>query len=460
MSRRVMVIGLDAAPPALVFEKFKKKLPNLSHLIDNGAYGPLRSTHPPITIPAWAVMTTSKNPGKLGFYGFRHRKRGKYNDFYIVNSRYVKEKAVWDILSERDKNSIVISVPPGYPPKQIKGYWISCFITPGPEKDYTFPRELKNEIEGKFGPFIFDVPFRVEDRAGLRKNLLQMARQHYDIINYLARAKKWDFFMFVDIGVDRVQHAFWKYFDKEHHLYTPGTEFENTILEYYEYVDSRIGELMENLDEETYIIVVSDHGAKRMKGALVVNEWLEEKGYLEFSKQPDRVMPLDKAEINWDKTIAWGWGGYYARIFINVKGREPRGIVKKEDYESIREQLISDIRKMSDPSGNSMLNMPYRPEELYPVLRGDPPDLMVYFDDLYWRSAGTVGHGKLYLPENDTGPDDAVHDWNGIFIAYDPQGTINHKKLSGLEIRDVAPTILKLLNIDIPSDMEGKPIIE
>jgi len=85
---------------------------------------------------------------------------------------------------------------------------------------------------------------------------------------------------------------------------------------------------------------------------------------------------------------------------------------------------------------------------------------MVYFDDLYWRSAGTVGHGTLYLPENDTGPDDAVHDWNGIFIAYDPQETFSHNKLNGLEIRDIAPTILKLLNIPVPPDMEGKVIIE
>ena len=460
MSRKVMVIGLDAAPPELVFDKFKKKLPNLSYLIDNGVYGPLRSTHPPITIPAWAVMMTSKNPGTLGFYGFRHRKKRTYNQFYIVNSRYVKAKAVWNILSENDKTSVVISVPPGYPPVPIKGYWISCFITPGSEKEYTHPPELKQELEGKFGPYIFDVEFRIEDRQRIRENLFKMTKQHFDIINYLAREKKWDFFMFVEIGIDRVQHAFWKYFDKEHHLYVPGNEFENVILEYYEYVDKRIGELLGNIDDETYVIVVSDHGAKRMKGAFVVNEWLAEKGYLEFKKEPNEVIPLDKAEINWDKTIAWGWGGYYARMFINVKGREPNGIVNKEDYENVREQLMEDIKKIKDPEGNGMLNMPNKPEDLYPETRGDPPDLMVYFDDLYWRSAGTVGHGTLYLPENDTGPDDAVHDWNGIFIAYDPQETFSHNKLNGLEIRDIAPTILKLLNIPVPPDMEGKVIIE
>lgn len=105
-----------------------------------------------------------------------------------------------------------------------------------------------------------------------------------------------------------------------------------------------------------------------------------------------------------------------------------------------------------------MNNLIYRPEDLYPEVNGDPPDLIVYFDDLYWRSAGTVGHNTLYLPENDKGPDDAVHDWNGIFIGYDPQGTFSHMKNDLIDIKDIAPTILDLMNIPIPSDMEGKAI--
>jgi len=460
MGRKVLLIGLDAAPPELVFKKFRKNLPNISFLMQNGAYGRLRSTHPPITIPAWASMVTGKNPGKLGMYGFRHRKRGTYNDFYIVSSRSVKEPAIWDILRRHGLKSIVVSVPPGYPPKEINGLWISCFITPGPEKQYTYPNELKMEIEKYFGKYIFDVEFRTEKRKKLLKELYMMTEQHFNIIEFLLKEKKWNFFMFVEIGVDRVQHAFWKFFDKNHHLYQPGNEFESVIPEYYEYIDERIGRLLKLVDDETIVIIASDHGAKRMKGAFVINEWLAEQGYLEFKKEPEPGTDLAKANINWDRTIAWGWGGYYARVFINIKNREPNGIIDPKDYEDVREQLIEDFKKIKDPEGRHMDNKVYKPEDLFPIMKGDPPDLFVYFDNLYWRSAGTVGYGTFYLPENDKGPDDAVHDWDGILIIYDPQETIEKKKFDLVNIFDVAPTILDLFGIPTPNDMDGHSLFE
>jgi predicted AlkP superfamily phosphohydrolase/phosphomutase len=94
---------------------------------------------------------------------------------------------------------------------------------------------------------------------------------------------------------------------------------------------------------------------------------------------------------------------------------------------------------------------------LYDVIRGDAPDLMVYFDNLNWRSAGTVGYESMYLDENDMGPDDAVHDYFGIFIIYDPKKKIG-KQIETQNILDIAPTILDIFGIEIPKDMEGKII--
>jgi predicted AlkP superfamily phosphohydrolase/phosphomutase len=162
--------------------------------------------------------------------------------------------------------------------------------------------------------------------------------------------------------------------------------------------------------------------------------------------------------VDWSKTTAWAWGGYYARIFINVKGREKDGVVDPRDYESTREQLKREIEGIKGPKGEKWDTKVYKPEELYPVCNGDPPDLLVYLDDLYWRSAGTIGHNTLYLPENDTGPDDAVHDYDGIFILYDPR-----KNVSGrvdITIYDVAPTVLKLMGLQVPGGMEGRALEE
>ncbi|MFQ6083051.1 MAG: alkaline phosphatase family protein [Candidatus Aminicenantia bacterium] len=456
MIKKVLVIGLDSAPGEIVFDH-KDEFPNLKKLITNGISGKLISSHPPITIPAWMVMSTSKNSGSLGLYGFRHRKDYSYTDIWIATSHSIKKKTIWDILSEYGKESCLISVPPSYPPKPVKGNLISCFITPGAERDYTYPKELKAEIERNFDSYKFDVEFRTDQKEKLLEEIYQMTEKRFEVIKYLMKNKSWDFLMMVEIGVDRVQHAFWKFMDKEHHLYQPNNKYEEVIINYYRYLDEKIGELLSLIDDQTAVVVVSDHGAKRMKGAFCVNHWLIKEGYLKLKREPSEIISLNKAEIDWTKTKAWGWGGYYARIFLNVEGREASGIIKPEDYEKERDELTEKIKDIKGPKGENWLTNVYRPADLYSEYIGDYPDLMIYFDDLYWRSAGTLGHESLYLPENDTGPDDAVHSQEGIYIVYSPERINKGKK--DAHILDIAPTILNLMNIPVPREMEGEIII-
>jgi len=447
LNRKLMVIGLDAAPPKLIYEEFKDQLPTIAKLIDDGERAELKSTHPPITIPAWASMVTGKTPGELGMYGFRHKKPKSYTDFYIANSKFIRKPTIWEIASRKGLKSIVVGVPPSYPPKPLNGLMISCFITPSSKSQYTYPPQLKSEIEGLFGPYIFDVIFRTEARDQLIKDLWKMTRYHFKILKYLAN-RQWDFFMFVEIGVDRVQHAFWGFMDKDHHKYRPGNKYERVILEYYKLIDEELSQLLKSIPKNTAVMLVSDHGAKRMKGAFCVNQWLADKGYLRILKKPEKPgVDLNKVEIDWSKTIAWGWGGYYARIFLNVKGREVKGVIKKEDYEHYRDELAEEIMKIRGPNGEKWNTKVYKPEELYPEVNGDPPDLIVYFDDLYWRSAGTLGWNTMYLRENDKGPDDAVHDWNGIITIYDPEKTVKLRK-HVINITEVFNIMRQLLELE------------
>jgi predicted AlkP superfamily phosphohydrolase/phosphomutase len=453
--KRLLIIGLDCAPPSLIFDR-ADKLPNLNRLMTDGVSGPLRSCDPPITIPAWMVMATGRDPGELGLYGFRHRKSYEYNKMWIANSTAVKAKTVWDYLGEQGKKSILVGVPPSYPPKPVRGELISCFITPSSEKSYTYPEELKAEIEDHFGPFLFDVVFRTEDRSEVLKEIYQMTEYHFRVVDYLLDRQDWSLFWLVEIGVDRMHHAFWKFMDKNHHLYQPGNSFESAIYDYYQFLDEKIGQLLKKIDQNTAVLVVSDHGAKGMKGAFCVNDWLIEQGDLVVSEPPARGQSIDNLKIDWKRTRAWGWGGYYARIFLNVEGREPQGIIKPEDYETVRDELASRLKAIRGPRGEEWQTVVIKPQEHYPVVNGDYPDLMVYFDDLYWRSAGTLGYGSLYLEENDTGPDDAVHDYNGIYILYDPASPGGRKK--GASIIDIAPTVLKLLGGPAVPDLQGQAI--
>ncbi|MEA3560150.1 MAG: alkaline phosphatase family protein, partial [Candidatus Omnitrophota bacterium] len=418
-SPKVLVIGLDCASPRLLFEDFREDLPNLKRMMDSGYYAPLRSIHPPITIPAWMSMCTGKDAGRLGVYGFRARRDNSYTEFDLSTSAdFSGAKKIWDVLAEKDKRNILIGIPPTYPVYPVKGEMISGFICPDSQRQYTYPASLKKEIEKLIGEYAFDVAFRTDDREQLLKQAFQMTERRSRVIEYLIKNKKWDFFMFVEIGVDRIQHAFWKYYDTKHHLYQPNHRYKNAILDYYKLIDKNIGRLLSILDKNTTVLVVSDHGAKAMKGAFCLNEWLIEKGYLILNKYPEKIVPFENLGINWSKTRAWGWGGYYGRIFINKKGRETKGIVGESEYESLRSELIQGLKEVRSETGLAWQTQVYRPEELYKDPQGKLADLMAYFDDLSYRSAGTVGHKKLFLGENDTGPDDAVHDWDGVFIKY------------------------------------------
>lgn len=455
MDKKVLVIGLDCATAEIVFDR-RDELPVLKELIGNSVHGNLRSSDPPITIPAWMVMCTGKDPGKLGLYGFRHRKKYSYKDIWIATSYSVREKTVWDIIGENGGQNCLVSVPPSYPPKPVKGNLISCFITPGDDKDYTYPTELRAELEEKFGPYVFDVEFRTDEKNELLEQIYDMTEKRFRVLNHLITKKPWDFFMFVEIGVDRVHHAFWKYMDKSHHLYVEGNPYENAIMDYYKRLDSLIGELLSNVGKDTTVLVVSDHGAKRMKGAFCINEWLIEQGDLVVREKPNSPVSFDKVEVDWSRSKAWGWGGYYARIFLNVAEREAQGVVKIEDYKKERDALIERLSGIKGPGGEAWNTKIIKPQRYYQELNGDYPDLMIYFDDLYWRSAGTLGHGTKYLLENDTGPDDAVHAQDGIYILYDPGNKACVRK--NASILDIAPTILHRIGLAVPGDMKGNII--
>ena len=455
--KKAIVIGLDCAAPKTLFEDFLDDCPNIKKLMQNGVYGKLKSSDPPITIPAWMVMSTGKNPGTLGLYGFRHREGNSYTNYWVANSQMVKEQKIWDIMGKNGFKSIILGVTPTFPIEPINGNLIAGFITPDTLSNYTYPPFLKYELFDKVGKYIVDVNFRTNAKEQLLIDIHKMTNIQFKAIKYLMKNKEWDYIQFVIIGLDRIHHAFWKFYDKSHHKYEPGNIFESAIKNYYKKLDKEIGEILKLIDENTIVFIVSDHGAKAMKGCLCINLALEQLGLLKFKNRPTKKTYFEDAEIDWKNTFAWGWGGYYARIFLNVKGREEFGIIDPKDYEKWRDKIREQLEGVLDDKGEPMNTKIYKPKELYNKIKGDAPDLMVYFDNLNWRSAGTVGYKSMYLDENDLGPDDAVHDYHGIFIIYDPKKKIG-KQLEVKNILDIAPTVLDIYGIEIPKDMEGNII--
>jgi len=457
--RKVAVIGLDCAAPELVFDNWRNELPTFRKLMEGGVWGDLWSSIPAITVPAWACMTASKDPGMLGIYGFRNRRDYSYDNMTIATSAAVKEPRVWDILSEAGKQVILIGVPQTFPVKPVNGHLIASFLAPSTESEFTYPASLKGEVLQIAPEYDLDVRnFRTDDKDWLLKQIQDMTEKRIRVIHHLLDTKPWDFFMWVEIGVDRLHHGFWSYMDPAHPKYTPGNKYEHVIRDYYRYLDGEIARMLEKMPDDTAIIVASDHGAKAMQGGVCVNEWLWRNGYLALQENPPEGMltPFAKADIDWGKTTAWGEGGYYCRIALNVEGREPNGVVKRDNYEAVRDELIERFTSMPGPDGKPLGTRCFKPQDIYRRVRNVPPDILVYWGDLWWRSVGSLGHGTHFTFENDTGPDDANHAENGMFILYDPKSPDKNRRVEGRHLMDVGPTVLELMGLLVPGDMIGK----
>jgi predicted AlkP superfamily phosphohydrolase/phosphomutase len=460
---RVAVIGLDCATPQLLFRDLADEVPNIRSLMDGGMYGDLASITPPITVPAWACAMTGKTPGQLGIYGFRNRRDTSYDGLSIATADTITDPAVWDVIAPAGLRSALIGVPPSYPPPAaFPGWRVGCFLTPPSARSWAYPRDLETEIVSELGDgneYIFDIPdFRRAGYDVALDQVFKMTERRFRIGRRLATEKPWDFFMLCEIAPDRLHHVFWQHWDPTHPLHEPGNKYESAFQDYYRFLDDQVGSLLDVLPDDAITIVMSDHGARPMMGGLCFNDWLIQEGYLTLAAQPSKVIPIKDAAIDWSQTTAWGDGGYYGRLFLNVKGREPEGIVEPARYDEVRDELVAKLEAAPGPDGEPLGTKVLKPQDVYPEVRGVAPDLIVYFGDLAWRSVGSVGNRSIYTYENDTGPDGANHDRSGVFamagVPGQPTGEVQ-----GLRLVDVGPTIMRLFGVEAPEGVVGRSFV-
>ncbi len=460
---RVAVIGLDCVPARLVLEELAGELPALSALAAGGVAGVLRSTVPPITVPAWSCMLSGRDPGELGLYGFRNRRDHSYGALAVADAGAVTVPRVWDHLGRAGKRSILLGVPQTYPPAPIEGLVVGCFLTPDKSAPFTYPRWLKGRLDRwAGGEYLLDVPgFRGRDKARILADIHAMTEARFRVAGRLL-AEPWDFFMLVEMGPDRLHHAFWRYHDPVHRLHQKESPFRQAVRRYYQRLDSLIAEFIWRLPADTLILVVSDHGCRAMQGGLAINQWLVNQGYLRL-KDPSASGELKPEMVDWAHTRVWSSGGYYARLFLNVIGREPQGTVPPGSVPALKEELRRKLEALPDHQGRPLGNQVFAPEELYRRVRGIPPDLILLPGGLAWRAVGSVGLAGIYTFSNDTGPDDANHDPEGLVIAARkgrklPPPAGGRRLARPADIRQVAPTILAALGVEPAEPLPVEPL--
>ena len=455
---KILVLGLDSAEPEILFGD--ERLTNIRNLMELGCFGKLKSVVPPEAVPAWMSMATSKDPGSLGIYGSYNRVDHTYNKLLSVNSKSVHEPTIWEHIAKEEKRSILIGVPPSYPPHQLNGICVGCYMTPDlSDVEYTFPKNIKDEIANAVGDYRVDVPDPFShDKDTLKDQIFDMSRTQFDLVRYFLQHEQWDYFQFVDIGLERIQRGFWRYYDPQHQGYEPDNPYQSVILDYYLHLDQQLGTLFEYLDDETIVLVVSDHGAQHLEGGICVNEWLVGEGLLSLYKYPDKVTPFEELDVNWDKTFAWVQEGVYGRINLNVRGRELNGVIDLADYEEVREGIKSRLEAIPDDKGNPLGMLVFKPEEIYTQVRDVAPDLILHCGALPYRSIGSVGHKTIYAHGEESGVNGFSHSQYGIFILASANNPLSGE-INGAHILDIAPTLLELAGYDIPASMQGKSLV-
>ncbi len=500
---KTILIGLDGASLDYILKWVNDgELPVFKEILSSGFYNELESIIPPWTGPAWPSLTTGKNPGKTGIFDFF-----KFTDHgyqrSLISSKDNRAKQIWDYLSEHGIKSIVINVPITHPPRKINGILIPGYLAP--ESPSCYPPGILNEYEEVYGKYKVYSDHEI-DKAPPGKKLegcINLTKLNKNALLYFSSKYEWDFLMVEFQKTDTVFHEF---------------DDEKKILELYKEVDTSIGEFLRIIRHDANVLFASDHGMGKHKWVFYPNTWLKKKGLLksggtECEKPPLGIINLKldgsdsgdsgyaeeligfmhklglNAEIfdrgHWiikkaglsfllkfipetmtnailrqEKAIdhastrAFYWTSSSLGIRINLKGREPAGIVDNEEYHELRNYLIRELKNLRDPHGEKVFDKVLSREECYSGnYIENAPDVMLLPRNMDYALSDTV-RSKTFIER-----ERFIHKMNGLFMAYGPD-IKRREKTDKFSLLDVAPTILHMSGLKIPNDMDGRVLME
>lgn len=500
--RRVLVIGLDGGSWP-VLDRFMRSghMPTLERLVASGRRATLTSTIPPLTPVAWASFATGTNPGRHGVFGFLSPRDdpGSYSP-PPVTSAAVRRPTLWRLVSEAGMKTAVLSVPLTYPPQPVNGRLVTGMFTPGPGARCTHPPSLKDDLIAHdcMPKFQLDFTLRRERGRGdavLKRSLSGGAESYFsdleDLTERLLRAARylidgpWDLFVTVLIGTDRLQHVLWdeiEAFDSN-----PDSPLSRRIAHFYSSVDDAISELVAAAGPGANVIVMSDHGFGPCAGRFALGRWLVEAGYAVHRPRrayraargaldalgvkhvarrlvgrgaASRIVRGEFVPLDWSGSRAYFVPGSHG-VRVNLRGREKHGVVEPgREFESLRAELRDRILKITDASsGCPVAANAWLAEEIYegpetvwaPDVTVDPnPDLG------YTLATGDLGAGDLVVASPKSR---GSHRSDGILLLHGP-GVKRAPEGAATHITDVAPTALRLLGLEPPSWMDGRPMTD
>ena len=495
---RVLVIGIDGGTFDLIRPWVDAgDIPHIAQLIAEGIHGPLESTIPPVTAPAWATFATGQNPGKHGVFDFIRPMGG---DFDLVNSTSIRRPTLWHILSQARRTAGVMNVPVTYPPAPINGFAIGGMLSPT-SGGFTYPTDLLNRYAGRLEPYRIAplVQYKEGNEAEFAADLLSLVERRGEYALQLMADYPYDFLMFHFQATDIAQHALWKFVDSTHPLYDAQAAARSgpILKRLYRRIDDYIGQMIDRVPDDTTVIIMSDHGFGSLHYVVNLNLLLLDQGLLHLKRgvwtrlktglfragiTPASVWHLIERtglqnyvwhvskstrnkvvgkflsfdDVDWSRTLAYSIG-HVGQIYVNLRGREPEGIVEPgAEYESVRQRVTDALGHLSHPKTGQPLTDRVIPCEQ--VAHGPhaqrSPDLHVVLDGYRAIAFPLFATDSRIITRQIRG-DSGCHRQHGILIARGPEiksGThVEHAR-----IMDLAPTILHLMELPVPESMDGR----
>jgi predicted AlkP superfamily phosphohydrolase/phosphomutase len=511
---KVFVLGLDGATWDILEPLLDEGLlPNLARLREQGVSGSLRSVFPPLSPVAWTGVMTGKNSGKHGIFEFLEHGhdplRGRVN-----SSRAIRSELLWEIAARYGKKTVAGGVPMSYPPRpasRFPGFFLGDFLSPVAAPDFASDPALFAELEQVVGPYR---PWATAihdggNEAAVLADLQSFLDQHLKAIQFMMNRCDWDLFMFDLMAIDRFQHELWHVWDLTHRV-ARGRERELAALrpklvEFWQTLDRGIGAIEANLPGDAALLLISDHGFGPIEHYVNFNVWLLEHGYISlqdslyvkqkhwfyrqgytpewfyglmnrfglgnhrvsrFRGKQDSLMDrlgesifLSRRHIDWSRTRAYAQGNF-GQIFLNLEGRQPHGCVAREDARPLLDDLKAALGTIPHPeTGQPLVEHVYERDELYHGPHSHlAPDLTVVLTDWRYRTIGLhdfTTHKVIAPAFGPTGD----HRMEGVLIAAGPAFQTGAAPL-GAELLDIAPTVLHLLGVPVPGDMDGRVLTE
>ena len=438
--KKVMVISIDGTPFTFLQRMMGEGyMPNLSQLTREGDLKEIRSAYPTVSSVAWSCFMTGQNPARHGIFGFVDRQPGSMKT-YIPTSRHMQSVTLWEILSDAGRRVIVMNVPVTYPPRQVNGVLVGDFLAPSLDKA-AYPPEVSQKLK-ELG-YIIDIdPWEArQDKAQLLQDVGVALAARERALFYLMGQGPWDYAHCHIMETDRLHHFLWEEMEEGDPRYAPG------FFDFYRQLDSFLGRVRQRLDRQTTLIIMSDHGFCRLRKEVYVNNWLATQGWLKFAAQP----PQSLEDMHHDSRAYCLDPG---RIFINLRGREPAGSVAPgEEYEQLRAEIIAAALQLADPaSGERMIARAMRKEEIYsgPLL-DQAADIILHPYDGY-DLKGALGKAQLTFK----GPElVGMHTYENAALYISGQEIVGKRPW----VADVMPTILRLMDVPLPANLDGRVLV-